>query len=242
MRGLIYYLPGRRQANREDLVAAGLGYALEREGGPSCAACEKGPDGAAGCVFSLPGLDGQAPGVQAIAAGVHWQRIPGSAAWVGFNSEAPPGPADLVRRKSLDGHRVELADGQQWLVPVARAVDGSSRLPQRLSWDGRTWAPGDVLPRYAELFAAACRAWDSIFGAAMDGEAITLLTEEADVAALALACNYRIGPAEISLLGLFDTDSQAEVIKALLDWPLVVEVCKKKLPAEERSSPPGGGG
>lgn len=223
MAGIYYYLSGQNAVSREMTDALGLAYACDT-GGPNHAAMGPGPDGKPGVVFVFAGPDGSmAPTALAGRPSVHWMEYPGNdGLWLGYDQADVPGPEDLVRSEQQWGHAVQLADGRLWTVPVARLVDGQPALPRRLSWDGTAWTEGEILERYASLFAAACRLWDAL---AVNGR--VELDESCDVATSALAVNYRIGPAEISLLGLFDTESHAAVVKAMIDWPTVEALVKK---------------
>lgn len=236
MSGLVYYLPGKSAVKREDALAAGLGYAMERK--LVSAGMSSGPDGAGGaaCMFA----DGNLAALAGAATrrGT-WQQVPGSPAWVGFDPDERPAPPDLARAEQLDGHLTRLADGAEWLVPVARMFDGEPALPRSIGWDGSSWAPGDVLPQHQSLWRQACRVYDLL----AEGEGAAgrmIFSEECDLAARALSCNYRLGPAEISLLGLFATGTQMAVLGALIDLPAIVELQKKT--AATRGSAPGGGG
>jgi len=131
---------------------------------------------------------------------------------------------------------------------VARLVGGDPGLPTHLRRvDGR-WRSDTVRPEFADLFADACRIWDKLESLAAgsdskspqktDDEQITVEIE-ADIAVRALAVNYRIGPVEVDLLGLLDTDTVWQTLKALIDWPAIEDLSKKAL--EPPSSPPGGG-
>lgn len=236
MSGFFYYLSGQRAIKAAKADALGLSYARDG-GGPSHAGINPGPDEKVGVVFAFADARGNTPPLAlAGAPSVRWMEQPGNPElWLGYEPSDPPGPTDLARREQRPGHPVTLTDGHEWIVPVARLLDGQPALPRRLSWDGQAWTPGEVLDRYTDLFAAACRVWDAL----MEAGEVTL-DESCDVAATALAVNYRIGPAEISLLGLFDTDSHAAIIRAMIDWP-AVEALKKKLDSGELSLEPGGG-
>ena len=229
MNDLLYYIPAKKVVTPEMAGSLGLGYAVSHTG-IDCVEISPGPDQQHGVLFrfSAGGFNG--------SERAKWEQIPNSTAWLGFDPAHPPSPADLARPKQMNGHFVRLADGNDWLVPVARAISGASPLPRRMKWDGSQWQTGDLLAQYTELFAQACRAWDTIVGATSDG--LATFTDECNLAAMALAINYRIGPAEISTLGLFDTASEVEVIKALVDWPALEEI-KKKLAAEKSSLTPG---
>jgi len=242
MAGFLYYLPNVRTLNEAGVREAGLAYALGR-GGPTYQAMSPGPNGSAGVLFTLPGASGQCASSEA-AGRATWAQVPNAAVWVGFDPDDPPTPEDLARERQIDGHGVTLEDGQQWLVPVARALAGHCPLPRRVSWDGAQWSPGEVLERYRDLEGHAQRLWGLVMGAAEatpETEAPPPITfaDECDIAAAALALNYRLGPAEISLLGLFSTESEARVALAIIDWP-ALEALKKKAASDTPDSPPGG--
>lgn len=244
----LYYLPGRKQASPEAIRAAGLGYLLDGAGGlPSAEVPHSGPDGKGGCMAALVPHGAGEVAISALVRGLTWAQLPGSQAWLGWRAEDPPGPTELARREQVDGHEVELGDDRRWLVPVARCLDGGTRLPRRLAWDGAEWSAGEVLERYRALWEASGRIWDAIRdaagGAADDVSdaavaARPTFTEECNVACAALAVNYRLGAGEVSLLGLFEERAEIRAIKALIDWPTLAEV-KKKLAAAPASSAPG---
>jgi len=219
-RGCLYYLPGKPMLTRRRVDDAGLGYLLDGRGGPgpTVAAMSPGPDGLAGAVFTIASRRGHGAPETTLADKAKWSRIPGTEAWLGVVEDALPGPEDLQRSEIVDGHDVVLGDGFSWRVPVVRLLDGGSSLPRALEWDGLAWRHGDVRPAYRCLWAAALRMWDALAGSNDDGAPVTL-TEEATTAATAIALNYRVGPAEISALGLLDTHSEVEVLKALIDLP-----------------------
>jgi len=241
----IYYATGRSAITREDLTALGLAYLLPAAAGPTCAPIQPGPDGAAGCVFTFGAGSLQSAGGK---GGAEWRPLEGSHIQVMVPAGDLPGPADLARRHAQPGHTVRLGDGRRWLVPVARLVGGDPGLPTHLRRvDGR-WRSDTVRPEFADLFADACRIWDKLESLAAgsdskspqktDDEQITVEIE-ADIAVRALAVNYRIGPVGVDLLGLLDTDTVWQTLKALIDWPAIEDLSKKAL--EPPSSPPGGG-
>jgi len=232
---LFYYLSGRQTIKLAGVKEAGLAYAVGK-GGPTHSPMSLGPDKQSGVVFSF----GTAP--LHLGKQPKWEQMPNSKIWIGYDPDQKfPGPSELKREQTFGGHEVKLADGNKWIVPVARALDGTTPLPRRLRWDGSEWTPSDVLPQYVDLFDKACALWDGLMAAAVNPEAETGFTfsQECDVAAHALALNYRVGPAEISILGLFDTQSEIEIAKAIVDWPTFEQI-KKNMASENVGSTPGG--
>lgn len=224
MSGLIYYLPGPGAASRDVVVDWGLGYVLEGDEGVQHVGMSKGPDGGTGVAFAPKAGPGGRPAQLPHDAGrAEWQRMPGHprGAWIGRVPGEIVRPQDVARGRQLGGHMTELADGQRWLVPVARMVNGATPLPTALRWDGSAWTQGEVLPRFRDLWAHGIRMWDLLIGIAREEGHALVFVDEAMTAVHALACNYRLGPAEVSMLGLLDTTSEVAVLKALVDWPSV---------------------
>lgn len=234
---LVYFLPGKRAVSAQDAEHAGLAYAVDGQG-PTHSPMERGPGGASGVVFSFPAV-GREISLPELAGAAQWSRVPDSEAWVGYDPQKRPRPADLARAEVVRGYWVELGDRQEWLIPVARCYGGGTELPCRFAWDGARWAQAEVKDRYRELYGAARMIWDN-FGS--DEDLLGNLSDKLTVCAWALAVNYRLGPAEISLLGIFDQPSAVRIARALIDWPTLAEWAKKKLAAPAASSAPGGGG
>jgi len=211
----LYYTPGRSTMTPAVAREIGLGYAVEA--GTPCAAMQPGPDGGRGVVF------GTSPDARIqTAETLEWEQIPGAEVWLGIDPEDPPGPEDLARAQQLEvGYWITLGDGNRWFVPTARSIDGSTPLPRAVAWNGpeEGWALGDVVGPHRILHEAACRAWDSLKGVAEEGGGVVTLADELEIAAPALAANYRVGPAEISRLGLFTTHVPVAITCALIDWP-----------------------
>jgi len=237
----LYFLPGSKQKpGPAALEAAGLAHAFD--GAPEFCGVTGGPGGTAGVILGAEGLPRYYPDRQA------WQAMTGSEAgvWIGRPHDTAIGPNDLARRTMLDGHTVTLADGNQWLAPIARACWPPSEDPyvyrvalptvSTLDEAGR-WIAGDVVGRYRALWDLAV-AWHDHYFATDDEEA-----DEADPftgpdafhnahqAALdALAHNYRLGPDEADLLGLLTQENIVAVLHALIDLPgrLQIVAAKKK--------------
>jgi hypothetical protein len=178
--------------------------------------------------------------------------LEGAGFWVGRWKAEIIGPADLIRRKPLDGHFLELADGAEWLCPVARShvIEGGAvrwrhKLPRRVGLGAdRKWLPGEVLPRYRRLWDLALAWWDARLVSAQAnanvGETIRFDFDGLyGAAAECLAANYRLGPDEISMLGLFDSDSARKILDALIDLPTITAL-REEL-EKKTASPPADG-
>lgn len=242
MAGFLYLLPtGQAGLVREDAVAAGLGYAFEKEGIATCTVTAgKGPGGVGGVLLAdEKRLSGQRVGLDLQRQ--QWNRIPGSEAWCGFFTDAPPVPAELAREKMINGQFVELGDGHDWLIPVARGlqetagtVSGFNALPQgrELNGDGK-WKAGGVIERYRPLWAVAERVWDELTSGASDKEDSDRdamdYQQTTEAVVTVLATNYCVGPAEVSMLGLLSDENVNECLRALIDWATWIEWLKKKV-------------
>lgn len=245
--GLLYYIPGgATPCDDARLAKWGLAAAFARP--PTPCGVVAGPDGGAGLVLAddrLARRVGYYPETQA------WHDF--GTVWVGVETDQPPPtPESLQRARMIRGHRVVLGDGGQWEVPVARAMietpDGprpAIALPQRcgLGPDGK-WRRGAILADYADLWKIACDWWDAVCahqtGSAGDGAAAIQFDFEGvlDSAAKALAVNYHLPPQAISALGLLSESAATEALMAVIDWPTLAALAKKKSPAEASSSEP----
>ena len=201
----------------------------------------RGPDGQNGTL--LAAADRLEPGrVKYRPLEQRWQLVEAAgrpAYWIGVINDDLPGPDDLVRKKTLPGHEIELGDGRKWLCPVARgqaAQDGRlvwyHTLPRSIvlqSESDRNWDEGSVVPRYARLWQLASSYWRARLGSAIadaaDGEEVSFDFQGAAAAAVeCLAVNYRLTAVEVSMLALLDTGSPRQVLDALIDWPTLVKL------------------
>jgi len=242
----VYYIPKLgRDYKAKDVVSAGLEHILGRPLVPRPA--HKGPDGGSGVILGASehvpaNLLGYYPDKQT------WHQVPRSEAWMGYLTDDPPTPVDLVRSEGLNGHVVTLGDGNEYLVPVARALveeDGELRhkvcVPRRTGVDKNgDWTVGEVIDRYAELWAIAEQWWDARIAATYDETksfAVLDFAGENDAALTALATNYHVGKVEVAHLGLFHGQAVVDILDALIDGPTYLDWIKKKL---EAGDPSGG--
>ena len=213
MRRFLYYFPGVSGMNPRMLARFGCLDRFTASGGKLIAhgvtAVNDGPAGL-GCIV--------AAGAEPPRAVSGWQRS--CDFWVALEDLfQPPGPDDLERDVGLAGYRQVLGDGNAWRVPLVHRWDAASErhvpaVPSSLQISagkiGRR-----IRPEYAAVDAIALRTFEAFYAKK------SFPAEElfADAAAL-LAVNYRIGIAEINLLGLIqDETALTHLLAASIDSP-----------------------
>lgn len=229
MSQFLYYLPGTAAATKDQIVAT-LPHA-GFETGYSSRATSAGPDGKGGLLVA------RASGVEYDAQKQAWAECNGGKWWAGYALDAPPGPADLLRAEPLTGHKVKLADGREWLVPVLFLVKGLVALPSmqvlRLNAEGE-WTSA-VKPEHEELARRVRETWDHwAFAAGIREQAPDeqppSFEFELDLIIDGLALNYHLSRWEVSLLGLLDAggNSYRNALEALIDVPTLKAIAQKK--------------
>lgn len=246
---VVYYIPKTRSAPAPVIAAAGLDYALT-EGATAVRPVDRGPDDGGGVLVADNRIQSDdliwTPGDQ------QWQpmitangdRPP---AWAGICAGRRPGPSDLALKKQAPGNAVTLGDGQSWIIPAAVSNVRESPIPQTMSVDGQ----GNLIKTAVERFAKLQDYGERIFAqyrrdaerAAALAQAPPTEPEEPDdadelddsisdedafwMAVEALSLNYRVGPVEVSLLGLVRNDLYWDgdgILAAIIDLPLTLRV------------------
>ena len=131
-----------------------------------------GPDRRRGCILwpvpihgDMPKRLGYDPDVQTWRP--VWRgpdsTVPVPLRYTGWITDSPPNPTDIERRTRLSGWQILDDHNDQWLVPVARAVDNPrGNLPWEISWDDRdNWQIG-VAGRYAGFWRDSARLDDLV--------------------------------------------------------------------------------
>lgn len=228
----LYFAPGKHSA-----VPASLRYAFDDARNIAFRGSLEGPGGASGTVISC-GIEGAGyfPSRQ------EWRRIPATDCFVGRNVDDPlPTAEQLARSAMLAGHNVELG-GQDWKVPVARSWTSEARwviaLPRKVEMnDDGEWMFAGVIDRYRRLWEIGEIWFDEVFDRGVpDEQGVVQAQLELDqaftLACEALAYNYRVGPIELSILGVLDSDSHVNILNAVIDWQrlndLVAALTEKK--------------
>lgn len=192
-----------------------------------------GPGGESGVIVAPVPIGGQVPETfgffpdrqKWINCGPHW---------LGYELGTLPGPEVLRRKSLLPGYEVPLGDGQVWQVSVIRRLGKFPALPRTMALNDTGEFVTDVLPEFAGTWDASAEMFDFLFRAeSIPFEQVFALAVEA------LAVNYRVGPREVSVLGLLNTVNFQSVFEAACDWRQLCELLN--IPDEEgqkKSAPP----
>jgi len=208
-----------------------------------------GPSGSSGVLFCTntagqpPHRFGYLPEFQ------RWQKVCNQPElWIGVDKEHPAGPNDLRRVRLLDGHPVTLADGNEYLVPYVRSLEGRTALPRDMYHDADGKFVQEIQPAYQGIWEVTARLWDMVYG--QDEAARLMDYEEALGYCLdVLGLNYRYGKHEQAVLRLVDTtsDTWERIFEAVVDVPFTQQVLAEQKKTEPPaapatpSTPPGSG-
>jgi hypothetical protein len=243
MRSFLYYLPGAAGGGSGNLAALGL---ADRLAGPglSTRGVLGGPDGGNGSIVGIVAV-GRETEVGYFPDRQTWVKPAGKDYWLGWEEASPPTPGDLARPSQLPGHPVTLADGQEWVVPIARL------LPRALGLAADGSEVQETLPRYRHLCATTDRFWEwhremwAARAAEARGEApepYRSPTEDElwQAASEALGVNYRVSRVELAALRVLTVPNAVAIIWALLDGPAIEEAAREaqKKGVQERSAGP----
>jgi hypothetical protein len=219
---LVYWFPGAPGVSGGFLRGLGLGHVWE--------------DGVANTsrVYTLGGTAGRlwAMGGDPVVGGledVEWaavEEFTGDARHAGvmLGVMGSVRAADLARASMVPGRVVRTLTGDEWSVPMAVAfADGrlDEVLPGRLRWvRGAATRVRDA--GMEKLTAAALGWWRELADSGRIGI-------ELDVVVEALGLNYRVGVAEVSMLGALDDRDLVPMAQAIMDWEGCRAVEKKSL-------------
>jgi hypothetical protein len=145
----------------------------------------------------------------------------------------PATPDTLSRGSKFAGQEVELGDGNRWQIPHALAHSDDASSPTNTlagRWIMRngegylTFA--DWQEAHRQLTLSARDLW-AIFEAGRTEDFLI----DWNLAVNAIGINYRLGPAEISALGLLDQGNVIPIAKAVMDHAGASRVLGKHLPS-----------
>jgi len=156
-------------------------------------------------------------------------------------------PEMFLRENSrIGGRGVAMADGNQWVMPVANPFVQSLQLPVWHRRNKKKLWENVVRDEFRELSDRAMDLCQQLIGQVREsrnagGENGVVMEFRLDDEVLrgliadALALNYDVTLEELSALRVFAPDVYWPAIETLLDWPEVLNVLDAELDAAERS-------
>jgi len=245
MSGFLYFKPGLTEITIAEIKKLPMGYAFESREIVSQVSSGLGPSGSCGVLFASK----QRVPVTRLRFNAKEQTwIEWEGFHVGYWNDSKPTPKELLRGATLPGTYIELGDGNDWMIPVARrwsineashAMEWETSFPRNLELRGAGRVfNGAVIEKYQGLWAIA----NAVFNVRHDGEtADEFVSSEAErelmgdgsrqvlCAVQAIQANYAIGPAEaLNLLGLFHSETMTQIYDVLTDWDNYTDVVQKK--------------
>lgn len=167
-----------------------------------------------------------------------WEMLPEAhcGAYVGWYPDKLPTPELLSRESMLGGKAVTLADDHDWVVPVARQPEMSNgevryavKLPRVLKWRDGDWILGGVERRYQSLMDISRRWAEVRFDSTEKSNELSVeYGELVSMAVDVLAHNYRVGPVELSALGVLTESTFVQILDAAIDVDGFFELLQKK--------------
>jgi len=231
---LLYFVDGVQSVDRAKLDEVGIGATIQ-DAKFAARGATTGPGGNPGVTVGTiaVGRNGREKHIGYFPEKQEWEKAKSGDYWIGKFIEDPPRPEDLLRKEAIDGHNVELFDGNRWIIPIARKIPIGSVLPRAMVLGPNGELVMEALPRYTKLSKMTERIWDSWSAdarrAMVDEEEVESddpITVEFgwEIAIEALGLNYLVGPEEISFLRLITTANIKMILGALIDLPTMIEV------------------
>jgi len=195
------------------------------------------------------GPEGTGPGYYVSTSGTvrkfkgNWLKSFSGEYFIGYDPNELPTEKELARKRQLQGHRVKLTDGGEWLIPVARKITGGSALPQRLILGANGEVIEQELAEYAGYANAAEKLWNDgqKFAGIQTGEYELDNPARLRLAYDALSWNYCVGVEEINLLGLIHTENLSLIFEAILDQPVLKAIIKDLTDKKKEDAPEAAG-
>lgn len=218
MAAYLLFFPAAKGRNPQKdpghFAAAGL-EALWHERWEFMTVIGQSPSGKPGVVYTPRGRAGYFPEQQT------WEKRKGY--WLGRWNDQALTPESVLRHEHHGGVPVKMADGREWLVPIAH------QLPHGHFFDGR-WERRVKEPfrEYWERTLAYYEAWREAFAPGGDKQVSFEWSELADYACLALGFNYYLTPDLVSNGKLLDDAAIEAVQAAAMQQHLIAAVAAQK--------------
>lgn len=148
--------------------------------------------------------------------------------WIGFDNESPPAPAELARKKQITGYRMQLGDGQEWVIPILRRPDDSSELPSAFTLAAAGGVSQAVRPQYRALWEASAEICQWFVEGTLIDAARLRLHELIEWCVRILSVNYRFDRVLQNHLGVIGNEEWASILCYAIDWPTVQAIDSQK--------------
>lgn len=230
MPGFLYFLPAAKTSDiPANLKRWGLSYLIDGEENR----IHPGRQAPVGGVQGLVVGSSANWSIEEVKAGDHveWVKFPKPFAEIppmlGWVKDQPmPGPLDLARVKQISGELHTLADGNRWLLPIAKQYTDDcyrSNLPMAFSICEETgnWIADKVVPKYRAIWKHASDYLDSMteaFSNHVEGEDFKWTIPDGNALVTdAFQANYRVCDMELATLGLLESGIYQLVADVLID-------------------------
>lgn len=153
--------------------------------------------------------------------------------WIGIDNEHPPGPEDLVRPETIDGHPVKLT-GNEYTVPVIRSPVVGTGLPEDMHYDADGEFVVALQPRWQQLWDDTGEVWDMLYA---DERGTMAFSRILDFCLRFLGVNYRYGRFEQAAMRLVDTNHSTwnRIFCAALDVPTLDKIAEDQKKSDNLS-------
>lgn len=205
---ILYYLPG---IAKKDHIPETIDRLHDASRGPlKMRLCNPGPDGGKGLLVSIHAGEcvRYEPSIQ------RWDRRNGF--WIGCEKDVQP---SQLLRESIPGEPVVLADGNEWVIPIANPMFETCTLDQWMKIDENGAWVREVADEFQELSRLALEIAEHIGGSLRDGEMRFPYSDQEtwDILARIIAVNYDLDLDEISILRLLNDASLWQIAYTFCD-------------------------
>lgn len=229
MSGFLYYIRGASNRPTAELLEQfGLGGEIVGD----CVPCYKFIDGSSGIIFNINGrFKSQMKRIGFYNEVQDWTDFPigDKILSIGVNLDDPVLPTDLIRKDYLNGHKVELGDGREWVIPLARKFTDGCILPKEWVMLREGELVNTTISKYleiqsiAEKLAVHCGVAEGV----KDNDFINTDSKLFMVCVNILKVNYNLSYKEVSVLKLLNSKNTIEIPQAVVDMPYILSVMEQ---------------
>ncbi len=170
-------------------------------------------------------------------------RKGGDGWWIGWEKDNPSGAVDLARLELRWGHKVQMGNGEVFVVPPERYLPDRLELNENDECDR---VPLDEFVGIRKLTVKLRADFYTQIGKLArkeeekeEKEKVNLIPpmtegEQLKTGNFFLGLNYRIGRVEANVLELWNDQSLREALEAVLDWPTEVKMIKEMMKDKDK--------